>query len=327
MVQTQPGRVLTFGEPLVVCVPSQEGKLSSVRDFHTDCAGAELNTAIGLARLEVLVSYAALVGADPFGDLIRRSLRAEGGDDSLLSVSEAAPTGIYFKQWSGLERDAQVFYYRSNSAMATQNWDVQLILEQIQSGEFTWVHATGITWMISPAARERCLEIFKCAHENGVPVSFDANIRLKLASIEHWRQAIRETLPFVTWYLLGDTEAAQLYGTDVVQAVEQVVRGQGFVGSGVIVKCGSDGAKISRNGEAGSVGAWPVERVIDTVGAGDGFNAGWIAGMIRGWDMQACVTLGSLVGAYAVTSSGDSDGYPSWAEVIQKLEGKEGIMR
>lgn len=199
------GRVLTFGEPLIVCVPDQEGKLSTVRSFHTDCAGAEFNTAVGLARLQTPVAYAALVGADPFGDLIRRELRAEGVDDSLLASTAAAPTGMYFKQWSGLGRDTHVFYYRATSAIATQPWDIEPILARMRDGSLTWVHATGITWMIGESARSRCLDIFKAAQENGLSISFDANLRLKLGGIDAWKQVMDETLPFVTWFLLGDT--------------------------------------------------------------------------------------------------------------------------
>lgn len=321
------GRVLTFGEPMVVCVPKEAGKLTEVREFRTDCAGAEMNTAIGLVRLQVPTSYLARVGDDPFGELIRRQLRAEGIDDTLVDVSVERPTGVYFKQWHGLKKQTQVFYYRAFSAMAGEGFAVDRAISQLKAKEFAWVHATGITWMIGSEARQSSFAIVQSAMLAGVPVSFDVNIRLKLAPIDAWRELVREVLPHAAWIFMGDGEADQLYGTSDADEIFKRLRDMGFTGTGVVVKCGEKGAELAASDVRLQVGAWPVENVVDTVGAGDGFNAGFIAGMMRRLPLERCLKLGSLVGAYAVTGSGDFSQYPTWAEVESHLNGKGVVQR
>ncbi|SDW05914.1 2-dehydro-3-deoxygluconokinase [Alicyclobacillus hesperidum] len=321
------GRVLTFGEPMVVCVPKEAGKLTEVRDFRTDCAGAEMNTAIGLARLQVPTTYLARVGDDPFGELIRRQLRAEGVDDTLVDVSAERPTGVYFKQWHGLKKQTQVYYYRALSAMASEGFAIDRAISRLQEAAFAWVHATGITWMIGSDAKQSSFELVKSARLAGVPVSFDVNIRLKLAPIEEWRAFVRQVLPHVTWVFMGDGEAEQLYGTCDAGEVLTRLCENGFSGTGVVVKCGDKGADLATTAKRLHVDPWPVETVVDTVGAGDGFNAGFIAGMLRGFPLDECLRLGSLVGAYAVTGSGDFSQYPTWTEVAAHLDGKGVVER
>ncbi|WAH36037.1 sugar kinase [Alicyclobacillus dauci] len=319
--------VLTFGEPLVVCVPHSRGSLSLVREFETDAAGAELNTAIGVARLGVPVSYAASVGADPFGEFIRRTLLAEGVNVDHLKQGKKGATGLFFKQWSGLMGDSQVFYYRSASPMAIGDWDTNQLFQGLRQSEFGWVHSTGITWMIGEKTREQAITLLHTAYDSQIPISFDVNLRLKLADLSAWKQTIGDLVPYVTWLLLGDTEAEALYGTSDARVVEEYVRGQGFRGAGVVLKEGARGATASQNGQVAHVDALQVHQIIDTVGAGDGFNAGWIAGMVNGWEIERALYLGAVVGAYAIASAGDSSGYPMLEEAMNHLDGRETIAR
>ncbi|MBF8379032.1 sugar kinase [Alicyclobacillus mali] len=329
MAEREPSdlRVLTFGEPLVVCVPDGAGKLHQVRRFHTSCAGAELNTAVGLARLGVPVAYLAKVGDDPFGEQIRRALREEGVDDRLVTASHRCPTGIYFKQWAGLDGRTEVFYYRSQSAMAEEGFATYPAEEWLASGEISWVHGTGITWMIGEAARAASDALVEAARRCGATFSFDINVRLKLAPEDAWRALLLQVAPKATWIFLGDTEAEMLFGTARAQEVWASIRDMGFAGEGVIVKRGAEGAEWLSDGGVLHVPAWPVSNVVDTVGAGDGFNAGFIAGRMKGWTTEEALRLAALVGACAVTAEGDYDGYPTWREAMSYLEGQGGMER
>jgi len=319
--------VLTFGEPMVVCIPETRGRLSAVDHYRMDCAGAELNTAIGLARLGIPVSFAASVGDDPFGERIRCALRAAGVDARLLETAAEGATGLYFKQWSGLRGDTQVFYYRRTSPMALGAWQTDAALAALRSNHYGWVHATGITWMLGELARVHAEALLTAAAVLPIPVSFDINIRLKLAPLEAWRALLIAVLPRVSWLLLGDSEAALLYGTDEPAEVEQRARTDGFSGLGVLIKQGERGATTSAGGQLTSVPAFRVETVVDTVGAGDGFNAGWIAGRLHGLDPTAALRLGAYVGACAVTGSGDWRDYPDWQDARTALQGESGVNR
>lgn len=319
--------VLTFGEPMVVCIPETRGRLSAVDQYRMDCAGAELNTAIGLARLGIPVSFAASVGDDPFGERIRCALRGAGVDTRLVETAAEGATGLYFKQWSGLRGDTQVFYYRKTSPMALGAWQTDPVLATLRSKQYGWVHATGITWMLGEPARVHAEALLTEAAAQQLPVSFDINIRLKLAPLDAWRALLISVLPRVRWLLLGDTEAALLFGTDEPAEVEQRARADGFAGLGVLVKQGERGATTSVTGELTSVPAFPVDTVVDTVGAGDGFNAGWIAGMLLDLDATAALRLGAYVGACAVTGSGDWREYPDWHDAKLALHGESGVSR
>src|SRR5579875_1434054 len=104
-----PRSVLTFGEPLIVLVPDSPGKISSIHQFKPYATGAELNTAVGLARLGIQASFAGCVGVDPFGELICHAARAEGVNVRYIQKSPMGPTGMFFKQWSGLQAKTTVF--------------------------------------------------------------------------------------------------------------------------------------------------------------------------------------------------------------------------
>ncbi|GMA62866.1 sugar kinase [Alicyclobacillus fastidiosus] len=319
--------VLTFGEPLVVLVPDAEGQISTTHQLRPYAAGAELNTAVGLARLGINASFACSVGTDPLGQIILHSGRAEGVDMRYVQQDASAPTGMFFKQWSGLQGRTSVYYYRSTSSMAVGGWNPVDVQNELQAGTWSWVHSTGITWMIGADSRQAATELFELCHTLDIPISFDVNVRLKLGNVEQWRECVKQVLPYITWFLLGDEEAQLLFGTDEVIVIEEYIRKHGFAGQGVMLKLGERGAAGSVAGVKTEVPVWPVTRVVDTVGAGDGFNAGWLAGMLRGWSIEESMRLGSLVGAFAVTSMGDYAGYPSWSEVVQELSGRGNVAR
>ncbi len=319
--------VLTFGEPLAVFAHKGRDGLAVSRDFQMDCAGAELNTAIALARLKVEVAYAAALGADPFGDFILRELRAEQVDVSRVEQVESISTGVLFKMTSGLREDPSVMYYRKNTPMALGRWTGGGCAHELHLGHFSWVHATGIVWMVSEETRAHAQQIVQTAFENGTPVSFDINLRLKMAELSAWQQVLIEVLPYLRWLMIGDTEARQLFGTDQASDVDAAIKQWGFRGEGLVLKAGAKGATVYRDGGTHHVKAWPVERVVDTVGAGDGFNAGFIAGLLKEWGMEETLTLASLIGAHAVTSKGDSSGYPMWSSVESMLKGDGEVTR
>lgn len=319
------GAVLTVGEPLGVLVQVSERGFSLPNQYRSYVGGAELNTAIGLARLGVDVSFSAVVGEDSFGSRIGKALKAEGVDIQDLQVAHTGATGVYFKEQQGLQGATAVYYYRSQAPMALGLWDTNFILQKMIQGDWTWLHVTGIVCMISSLAAEQVERVLQTAKSADVEISFDVNVRQKLGPISDWQRRVRSVLPYLDWFILGHEEAAVLYGTDDPVDIESRLRASGFQGSGIILKRGAEGAESCTNSERLVVHAWPVENVLDPVGAGDGFNAGWIAGMVSGLPLSQALKLGAIVGARAVTSVGDYDGYPTWEEVLQLNQRKDAL--
>lgn len=319
-------RVLTFGEPLLVLAPETSGPLVTVDRFMLRVAGAELNTAVGLARLGIAVAFGGAVGRDAPGDRIRRALSSEGVDGDWLERAREGATPLFLKERSGLTPKTAVFYYRSQSPMATGHWGGSGLEAAVRAGAFRWVHSTGITWAIGEASAERANALYAAAKAAGAEVSFDINMRVKLAPPAKWRDIVRTVLPVADWLFLSDEESAALFGEDTVQGVDRAARAQGFAGAGVVLKCGAEGAQARVRGEGHRVAPFPAA-LVDAVGAGDGFNAGFIAGILRGWDLPEAFRLAALVGAYAVTVPGDYDGYPFWDQAERDLSGAAGGLR
>ena len=94
----------------------------------------------------------------------------------------------------------------------------------------------------------------------------------------------------------------------------------------VLVKLGADGSLALSQGEVIRAPALRLERVIDPVGAGDGFAAGFLSGQLRGWDVAESLRLGNIVGASAMSVSGDVEGLPTWDEV-KALESNRDVAR
>ncbi len=314
-------RVLTFGEALVNFVPANRGPLADQETFHLGVAGAELNTAIGLARLDIPAAFAGAVGEDALGDKVIKTLRREAVAVDWLERTPLAPTPLFIKERAGLPLKTYVYYYREASPMARGHWRADALAEAVAAHRFDWVHTTGITWAVGEKAAQTARGVLRDAQNGGIPCSFDINVRLKMRPVEQWREIVVEVMAGVQWLFFGDEEARLLFAEDEPSKLERLLREQGFRGQGVVVKYGERGAQASVSGAIASVPAHPAP-VTDTVGAGDGFNAGWIAGVLRGYDLTECLRLGALIGAYAVTVPGDFDGYPTWDRAARDMSGE-----
>ena len=189
------------------------------------------------------------------------------------------------------------------------------------------MHSTGITWMLSRETHQQAQDILLAAHESGISISFDINVRLKLADPEVWLDLLKEVIPYVDWFFIGDSEAQLLLSLDDVKDITEVLQSYGFRGEGVILKQGEHGATAFHAGSEMHIAALPVDKVVDTVGAGDGFNAGVIAGLLQGWSLEKALKLASIIGAHAVTSLGDSSGYPMWSAIAHYFTGDEEVAR
>ena len=108
--------VLTVGEPMALFAAVRPGALSTVADYHRVAAGAELNVATGLARLEMRVGYISRVGKDSFGQFLLDEMAKEGIDCRHVAIDDAHPTGFMMKTRSEDGNDPQVEYFRRGSA-------------------------------------------------------------------------------------------------------------------------------------------------------------------------------------------------------------------
>jgi len=308
---------VTCGEALVLMQPRERGPLDAVREFTLKVAGAELNVAVGLARLGVQTAFYGAVGDDPFGRLIAKTLAGESVATHGLSRLPQ-PTGLFFKEWYGLGWDPTVYYYRRDSAGA--HWRYR---GEADWAGVRWAHTSGITFMIGEEARRSAQHLLEEGAAAGATVSLDVNLRFKLGSADAWREALNGVLPICQVVLATAEEAAQVWG---VSDPEELFRRRVLSPEQIlVVKRGPAGSEAVVGGQRVAVPAQPVEVVADPVGAGDGFAAGLIAARLRDQDWSSALQLGNLVGAFAVAHPGDYEGYPTWSLVEQMAHGGQAL--
>jgi sugar/nucleoside kinase (ribokinase family) len=294
--------LLTVGEPLV-CL-SAAGRLAASRSLAKSVGGAEANVAIGLARLGLRAGYVSRVGADPFGDEILRTLRGEGVDVSRVQRSPTRPTGLMVKELRS-PHDVRVHYYRQGSAVTE--------LDGIGAiAPARHVHATGITLALGAGPAAAVGELLAAARAMGAGVSFDPNIRLKLWSLDDAVPVLREVLPQVDDLLLGEAEALALAGADELDEALRWLAGQGI--ARVVVRRGAVGAVGAAGNERVDVAAEAAGPVVDSVGAGDAFTAGYLFERLRGTSFAAAMATGTWAAGHVVAHVGDYEGLPDRAD-------------
>lgn len=302
--------VVTFGETMVLFTPSSASPLRFCTTFSKSIGGAESNVAIALSRLGHTCRWISRLGDDEFGLYTYNYIRGEGVDTSYVVFDKDRPTGIYFKEHRPLQ-ESKVYYYRSGSAAS------HMVPEDIPENSIAdarFLHLSGITPALSETCRETVQHAIQVAKKHGVTTVFDPNIRLKLWSQSEAQHTLMKIAAQCDIILPGIDEGRLLTGQDQPEAIAQSFIQQGA--SLVVVKLGAGGAYFKGAKESGHVPAVPVKEIVDPIGAGDGFAAGLLAGLLRGWSVKEAVELGNRVGAYALTVPGDVEGYPYWQELF-----------
>ena len=294
--------LLTAGEPLI-CLTSA-GRLAASPSLAKSMGGAEANVAIGLARLGLRSAYVSRVGSDPFGDEIVRTLRGEGVDVARVTRSSERPTGVMVKELRSAE-DVRVHYYRHGSAVT----ELQGMGEVPRARH---VHATGITLALGAGPAAAARELLSAARAMGATASFDPNIRLKLWSLQDAVGAIRPLLALVDDLLLSEAEALAITGADDLVAALGELTDRGI--ARVVVRRGGAGAVGVAGDECFEVPATPAGPVVDSVGAGDAFTAGYLFERLCGGSFEGAMTTGAWVAGHVVAHVGDYEGLPDHAE-------------
>jgi 2-dehydro-3-deoxygluconokinase len=307
--------VVTAGETMVLGVPARPGRLRHAPGLELKIGGAESNVAIALSRLGVSAGWASLLGEDEPGRLVFDRVRAEGVDVSRVRRVRGLPTGLYLREQVGQE--IRVYYYRRGSAASTMTLKA-LDPEYLKEAEF--LHLTGIT----PALSEDCRAFtLWAAREDGTRVSFDVNYRSKLWGSGEARAFVEEILPSVDLLFVGDDEARALWGRDDKDLVRELAaRGP----REVVLKLGREGSLALVDGRIIARPAYPVEEV-DPVGAGDAFDAGYLAGHLWGLAPEERLRVANAMGALSVATLGDYEGLPDKDELWAFLEGRKALGR
>ncbi len=309
--------LLAVGDPLIALMPSEPISVESADHLAVFVGGAEVNTAIGVRRLGIEAGWLGRVGADPFGRRVVTALEREGVESSLVVVDPQAPTGFYIREWL-LDGARRPYYYRHNAAGARlcardwpQPWPSKLPVPSV-------VHVTGITVALSPLAEEALHEIVDRAVALGATISVDPNYRSALWPDGRRAQAALTRLARrANLLLLSEEDALVLFETADPAAIFSASGEWGV--SDVVFKRGARGATVRYRGREHEIAPEVAAREVDPVGAGDAFNAGFLAAIMRGLDSEIAGRCGAWCGARAVEHVGENNGYPLLAELPDDL--------
>ncbi len=313
-------QMITIGETMAAFTPLASGPLRYVPDFKMRIAGAESNVAIGAAKLGVDVAWVSKLGEDEFGHFICNQTRAEGVDCRHLIFTSEYPTGIMFKETSAGE--TKVFYYRAGSAashMTPEDLDESLF------SEARLLHMTGITSVLSDDCMAMTEQAFALAAKHGLTISFDPNIRKKLWKDKDYSGLIRDLTLKSQIVLLGLDEAEVLFQTREIDGIVSVLCKEGNA-SMIAIKDGGKGAIVADRDQRISIPPYPC-KCIEPIGAGDGFNAGFLAGVLQGRGLETAGKMGAVCGALATQTPGDVEGYPDCRQMEQALSGTSVVYR
>ena len=299
--------VILFGEPMALLTADTTGPLETIEHFTRSMSGAEVNVAIGLTRLGHKAQYLTRLGDDPFGHYIENALKSNGIGTNLVSYDPVYRTGIQLKNRVTDGSDPYAPYYRKGSAASHIS---EKEIEDLDLSDIDLVHVTGIPPALSESARKASRTLMKKAKEAGITVTFDPNLRPALwENEETMRAVLNDMAQYADIVLPGIAECGVLAGTCDPEAAAQFFLDKGP--QTVIIKDGSHGAYLITAQENIKVPGFKAEKVIDTVGAGDGFAVGVISGLLEGLPMEEGVRRGNAIGCIQVMTAGDNEGLPT----------------
>ncbi|MBO3088261.1 sugar kinase [Cellulomonas sp. zg-ZUI40] len=287
---------------MVMVAPVEaDGGISLDSRFALRPGGAESNVAIHLSRLGHATEWVGQLGDDPFGAIILDYLRATGVDVGRVVVDPTAPTGVYFKDSDGQHTD--VYYYRRGSAASRMSPD---LVDRLVDEPPAVLHLTGVTAALSAGCQAL---VERLVIRRGLPatrVTFDVNYRPALWPVVDAAPVLLGLAASADVVFVGLDEARTLWGCRDAQAVRDLLPGP----AEIVVKNGA--VEATSIGTEGTVSV-PAPRVdvVELVGAGDAFAAGWLSGLLRGVSALERLQLGHALAGHVLRTTFDDIELPA----------------
>ncbi len=292
----------TLGEVMALFLAVDTDDVATASKFELSVAGAEANVAVAVTRLGLSAALISRVGTDQLGKNILQSLKSEGVDvDSVKKVDSYTPALVRNR---GQENPIDVTYLRKSSAGSTISVED---IEEKAIASSRWVHVTGISVAISESSAAAVAKAMELARKNGIPVSFDINLRRKLWSESDASKALRSLIQNVELVVGGVDEYEVVWGS---KDPEENLRLASAAGAKIaIMTAGDQKMRILHNGERFDITP-DIVKVVDPVGSGDAFVGGTIAGLLGGLPLDDAILQGSKCGALVASHLGDWTGLP-----------------
>ena len=302
--------VITFGEAMIRLSPPSFRRLEQSRSLDVQVGGAELNTAVALARLDRSAAWVSRLTNNALGRLIANQAREAGVSTEHVVWTEEDRVGLYFLEFGAAPRASSVLYDRKGAAVA-----------QVRTGMIDWAkvftkarwfHVTGITPALSPSAAETTREALQAARAAKLTISIDLNYRAKLWSQAEAGRWMTEFMQYCDALITTEEDIERVFGmkgTSYEDVAAQVAKRFPLqvvaitLRENPLVWKNTWTAIAYRQGQVLRTRSYEVE-IVDRLGAGDSFAAGLIHGMLDG-DLQKGLDYGVAASALKHSIAGD----------------------
>src|SRR6266446_10129885 len=305
-----PHDVITFGEAMVRLAPPNFRRLEQATSLDVQVGGAELNTAVGLARLGRSAAWVSRLTDNPLGRLIANHAREAGVSTEHVVWTKEDRVGVYYLEFGAAPRASSVLYDRKGAAIA--NVRPGMVPWSSVFAGVKWFHVTGITPALSPSAAETTREALQAARAAGLRTSIDLNYRAKLWSEAEAGRWMSESMGLCDVLITTEEDIERVFkikGKDFEDAAVQVAKRFKLETVAItlrenpLVWKNSWTAMALRDGKVYRTRSYEVE-IVDRLGAGDSFAAGFIHGSLEG-DLQKALDWGVATSALKHSIPGD----------------------
>ena len=322
--------LVTLGEAMVRLSPPSFQRLEQAASFDVTIGGSEMNIAVAAQRMGLSAAFVTAVPDNPLGRMIVNKTREHGVDTSHMITKKNTRAGIYYLEFGAKPRASLVVYDRADSAIA-----------ETGPGELPWAkafagarhfHTGGITPGLSDRAAAVTMEGLRAAKAAGLTTSFDLNYRARLWTEERARQVIEPMCPFIDILMTTEEDTSRVFkikGRDYEDVARQLVDKFAFKVVAVTLRenprvwLNDWSAMALSSGQVYRAAKYEVE-IVDRVGAGDSFSAGFLVGYLETGDLQKAVDFGTALSALKHSIPGDLN-WSTRSEVEKLISGGGGL--
>ena len=319
-------KLVTLGEAMIRLSPPNFLRLEQAHALDVQVGGSEMNIAVAAQRMGLPAAFVTAVPDNPLGRMIINKTREHGVDASFIVSKKASRAGLYFAEFGAKPRSSVVVYDRAGSAIA-----------QARPGEMAWAkafagaqhfHTGGITAGLSESAAALTQEALQAAKAAGLSTSFDLNYRAKLWSEERARAVIEPLCPLIDLLFTTEEDTYRVFkikGSDYEEAARQLAEKLGFKTVAITLR---ENPRVWLNtwtgialaaGKLYKTVAYEVE-IVDRIGAGDSFTAGFLVGHLEGGGVQRALNFAVALSALKHSMPGDLN-WATRSEVEQLIAG------
>jgi len=289
---------VTLGEILLRLAIPSPARFETARTLDVQIGGAEANVAAACARLGLRTAWISALPENPWGERVQRELIGHGVDCTYVRRFSGTRLGLYFIEYGVAPRPTHVLYDRRDSAFSRLTPDA-VDWEPIRRARL--VHVSGITPALGPSGRALVNRVF----DEAKSVSFDVNYRSALWSPAEARSFAESILHRAHYIFLGRTEAQTVFGLDGEAKTVLDTLARRAPKAVIALLEGAAGSTVIEGGQTWRPTIQQSVHVVDAIGAGDAYVAGFLWGTLHGRSLQETVNIAATVAALKCSNWGD----------------------